>query len=586
MTPCGVKALHMDLHRHHRNLLFRLSFCLLGLMVSTPVPAQEAALQVDYAYSGAPLQEVLDDLYLRYDLRFAYSSRFIPLEEQVDASSEKMPLPEALDHLFEPLAITYRFVGGQIVLRPAEVKVEEIRKAPPEPSVTPETPVYRDERMEELMAARREKWKARLPYLQKRYISSIQGNRPLDQIDLSEYQLDPGDRYYSSSGAFFADIDSLQVARSNAADAQSRLTQVSLIPFLGTNTLASYQVTNQFSVNLLWGMNGGVQGREFGGIANTIRNDVQGVQIAGLVNTVGDDMVGTQLSGLANFTRDTVQGIQVAGGLNISGYGMAVQVAGLANIAKGGFEGIQSALLYNSIRGDGNAIQLSGLLNHAEGRTKLQMATLLNTAGDVKTGQASTLLNVARRVDGFQLGLINVADTVAGVPIGLINIVRKGYNRVEFSTSEILSGNFAVRIGVKRFYNIFTIGARIDDVTGLQGQEVKEMSWGLGYGLGTAIDLSPRFLLNLEVLSWHLNEKEAWTRDLHQLYQFRLLVDGKIGRKASLFAGPTLNWMLSRWTSQDGDPVGTTLAPRPFYDQTRDGTNSRMWLGVQAGIRF
>ena len=559
---------------------------LLFALFSTPLFAQLQDIKLDYTYEGESLEYVINDLYERYDLRFAYSSRFIPLETSVAAKAEKQEITSALDALFEPLQVSYRFIGSQIVLRPSKVEIEELSENPKENQVNPQSPVYRDERMEELLAARREKWKARLPYLQKRYISSIEGNRPIDQINLADYELGPEDRFYDPTNSFFQNIDSFKVVTANLADAKSRVAQFSLFPFLGTNTLASYQVTNQFSVNLLWGMNGGVKGKEFGGIANTIREDVQGVQVAGLVNTVGDDMVGTQISGLANFTADTVQGVQVAGLFNVGGFGMAIQVAGLANIAKRDFDGIQASFMYNSIGGDGNAVQLSGLINKSKGRTKLQLATLMNTAGDVKTGQASVLMNVAKQVDGFQLGLINVADSVSGIPIGLINIVRKGYNRSEFYYNETFTGNFALKIGVRRFYNIFTIGASVEDLQINQAIDVKEMSWGIGYGLGTAVKLSPRFLLNLELLSMHINEREPWTKDLHQLHQFKMLVDGRIGKRASIFAGPVFNWMVSRLEDPETGTIGTQLAPRAFYDHTEDGLNSKMWLGFNAGIRF
>lgn len=560
---------------------------ILLLFFSIPFASgQMAEVKIDYTYEGEDLRYVIDDLYERYDLRFAYSSRFIPLDSEVYSEGQQVELAAALEELFDPVAVSYRFVGRQIVLRPKEVKVEEITKAPPEPEVSPQTPVYRDERMEELMAARREKWKARLPYLQKRYISSIQGNKPLDQIDLSEYQMQPNDRYFDPRSNFFSNFDSLQIALANIKDERSRITQFSLFPFLGTNTLSSYQVTNQFSVNLLWGMNGGVKGKEFGGIANTIREDVQGVQIAGLVNTVGDDMIGTQISGLANFAADTVQGVQIAGLFNVSGYGTAVQIAGLANIARGGFEGIQSSFLYNSINGDGNAVQLSGLINRAKGDTKLQLATLINKAEDVRSGQASFLYNKAKKVDGFQLGLINVADSVGGIPIGLINIVKKGYNRTELSTSEYLTGNFALKIGVKRFYNIFIIGARVDDFQTIQGLDIKEMSWGLGYGIGSTVTLSRRILLNFELQSLHINEQDSWTEELHQLNQFELLLDWRWGRRSSIYAGPSFNWMVSRLEDPETGEIGTRFAPDPIFDRTRNGINSKMWLGFNAGLRF
>jgi hypothetical protein len=542
-----------------------------------------------WSYQGVPLKSVLDELHENYALSFAYSSRFIPLETPVAAEADTPSLEEALDGIFDPLPITYRQVGQQIILRPQKVEVEQITVSTPPKRVVPEQPVYqkKDERMEALMAARREKWRERLPYLQKRYISSIEGNRPLDQIDLEKYQLKPGDRFYDPVYNFFHDRNDEQIRMMNDLDAQSRLGQVSLVPFLGTNAFSSYNITNEFSVNLLWGMNGGVQGKEFGGVANTIKRDVQGVQIAGLVNIVGDDVYGTQISGLANFAVDTVQGMQIAGLFNVSGYGTAIQLASLCNIARGDFEGVQGSLLFNSIGGEqANAIQMATVMNRAKGATKFQSSLLLNRAGDIKTGQIALLLNKAERMEGFQLGLINRADTAVGIPIGLINIVKKGYNRVEFYGSEFLQGNFALKVGVRRFYNIFTIGARMDELASGPDRFVKEMSWGLGYGLGTSFPLKRRLALNTEVLSWHINERANWTPELHQLNQLKLLLNLEFGGRASLVIGPVANWMVSEYYQEGAPQPGSGLAPKTIFERVQNGRSHQVWIGWNAGLRF
>ena len=546
--------------------------------------------QANYAWSfqGTPLKAVLDELHESYALSFAYSSRFIPLETPIQASANTASLEDALNGIFDPLPVTYRRVGQQIILRPQKVEVEEISRTNPPTPVVPRQPAFqkKDERMEELMAARREKWRERLPYLQKRYISSIEGNRPLDEIDLEKYQLKTGDRFYDPVYNFFYDRNEDQIKMMNDLDAQSRLGQVSLVPFLGTNAFSSYNITNEFSVNLLWGMNGGVQGKEFGGVANTIKRDVQGVQIAGLVNTVGDDVYGTQIGGLANFAADTVQGMQIAGLFNVSGYGTAIQLASLANIARGDFEGVQGAFLFNSIAGErANAVQMAVLMNRAKGATKFQSALLLNTAGDIKTGQVG-MLNKAAHLEGVQLGLINRADSASGLPFGLINIVRKGYNRVEIYRSEFFQGNFALKIGVRRFYNIFTIGARTDEVEISPDRTLKEMSWGLGYGLGTSIPLQDQLWLNTELVSWHINERENWTSDLHQRSQLKLLLNIEFGGKASLAAGPVLNWMVSEYYQEDNRLPGTRLAPKTIFDGERNGRDHKVWIGWSAGLRF
>lgn len=577
---------------HHTRLNIStpvLSLALLSILLvcsNSFLSAQSSDDEISFAYNDAPLLFVLKDLNANYGLRFAYSSRFIPLEEPIQAEVNNASKTEALDAIFEPIPVSYRFIGQQIVLRPQKVEVIEITKSvDPEP-LAPQTQSDREERMQALMEARREKWKERLPYLQRRYITNIRGNKALDEIDLADYRLKPGDQYYDPTNDFFSDLDLNQIAAANAQDEKSRLTQVSIVPFLGTNTFSSYSVTNQFSVNLLWGMNGGVKGKEFGGIGNTIKGDVQGVQIAGVFNSVGGDMAGTQISGFGNVAKDTVQGLQISGGFNISGTGTAIQIATLFNAARGDFDGVQASLFYNGIKGSGNALQFSSFINYAGGDSKFQVATLLNSAKDIQTGQIALLFNAAEKVDGFQIGLINVADTISGIPIGLINFIKKGYNRAELFAAETLTGNFALKIGVKQFYNIFTIGARVENFENVQNLTISEMSWSLGYGIGSSIKLGPRFLLNLEAITSHVNEKEGWTKELNQLNQFKVLFDGRFGRKTSLFVGPTLNHMISEIFDPETGEYGTSLAPQTFSDKTKGTRNQKWWIGFNAGLRF
>jgi hypothetical protein len=348
-------------------------------------------------------------------------------------------------------------------------------------------------------------------------------------------------------------------------------------------------MTNRVSVNLLWGRNGGVEGLEIGGLMNSIRNDVNGIQIAGLGNTVGDDVFGTQAAGLFNVARDSMIGVQGAGLFNITGQGSAVQGAGLFNIAGHDFAGVQVAGLFNIAGQNSRAVQTAGLFNVSGGKTRLQISPLFNIAKDVNNGQLSSIINVARRVKGVQIGLINVADTVSGVTIGLLNLVRQGYNRVEISASESFFGNLAFKIGVKPFYNIFYLGARISEVPNSNNNgeaAIKELTWGLGYGIGTAFKLGKRTLSNLELISIKVNEREGWTRPLHQLHQFRCLFDWRLGRRLSVYMGPTANLLVSSRRDPEQGLGSSELVPMALYDKVDAKKRSQGWIGLNAGIRL
>src|SRR5690606_29239387 len=89
--------------------------------------------------------------------------------------------------------------------------------------------------------------------------------------------------------------------------------QISFTPGLGTHGRLSPQVINHFSLNILGGYNGGVDGFEVGGLFNINKKDVQYFQAAGVFNLTGGRMNGFQVAGVNNTVLDSVSGAQVAG---------------------------------------------------------------------------------------------------------------------------------------------------------------------------------------------------------------------------------------------------------------------------------
>ena len=166
---------------------------------------------------------------------------------------------------------------------------------------------------------------------------------------------------------------------------------------LGTNGVGAIEESNRFSLNVLYGVNGGLNGLELGGLANYNNGDVNGMQLAGM----------------ANINRGYTNGLMWSGGFNLT-------------------------------LGDARGVQLSDI-NIA--------------AGDFKGFQAG-VINYAGRLRGVQLGVINIVGEDNGaVPIGLINVVKGGYYALELTTSEILHTNLNYKMGVEHFYTIFKLGS-------------------------------------------------------------------------------------------------------------------------------
>lgn len=563
-------------HDHMKNarLLFVLIF--LGGLVS--LKAQLLDQPVTLRHINEPLGVVLGHISDNYDVRFSYSPSFIPVNRRVTLNIAGEPLSAALDEISAQVPIAYTAAGGQVLLRPDRQRENQMGQLQTlKGNVRQSSPIYPNEpKVDPKAKAERERL--------------MRSMYPIGETNQPRVIKSGGDSYREVNLAAFykplpAIVEKEAPARKNVGD--TRLAQISLLPFIGTNALRSNEITNKFSVNLLWGTNGGVDGMEVGGFVNNVKNDVRGVQVAGFGSTVSGKVTGTQVSGLFNIIGDTLTGVQASGLINISGNAQAVQAAGLLNLTKGDFTGVQAAGLFNISAGDANGLQAAGVFNYCKGKTKSQFSSLFNIAEDVQVGQASALLNVGRKVSGFQVGLINVADTVSGVPVGLLNIVKNGYNRFEISANDALFANAALKLGAYRFYNIIHLGARWDKENG--GPGASAMSWGLGYGLGTALRLNPRLLLNIEAVAIHINEMEGWTTELNLLNQLRFTLDfHRENRRTSFFAGPVANVLTSKLYDPDTGAIGSTVID-PSYtllDHTKGGTNVKLWAGLQAGIRF
>ncbi len=166
---------------------------------------------------------------------------------------------------------------------------------------------------------------------------------------------------------------------------------------LGTNGTEAISISNQFSFNVLYGVNGGLDGLEIGGLVNYNHGEVNGMQLAGIGNINKEYTNGLMLSGCFNLTLDDAEGVQLSD----------------LNIANGNFTGVQA-----------------GVINYARG------------------------------LQGVQFGLVNIVEEDNGaLPIGLINVVRGGYYALEFVASEVLYTNVNYKMGVEHFYTIFKMGS-------------------------------------------------------------------------------------------------------------------------------
>ncbi len=503
---------------------------------------------VSFKFKAERLENVLSKISQQYAIPFAYSKNFIPIDQRMNITIDNQPLQIALDSLFAPTKVVYAVIGQSIVLRISRSKqITTYSKSLEEPAPLP---IPKIEQRNYTIT----------PFLKKNSYSLLKKYRTIDPAVLDKLKSLPNQE--------------LDISTQYTASPYRELFQVTFIPTIRSNLYAD-SVTNTFSLNVFWGVNGGVEGIEVGGFGNTLRKDMKGLQIAGLWNRVGGDMSGTQFGSVFNYNAGYTRGQQFTLGANITQETNAIQLAGLMNIALQSFSGLQLALLGNYVRTRSNGLQMAILFNRADGPAYKQYA-LFNKATEIQKTQVG-LLNIAPYVKGQQIGLINYAIQTKRTPIGLFSFVKEGFNRIEVGGGESLFANFGFKLGVRKFYNILQFGYRFTND-----------NWSLGYGLGTGITIANRQHLHIEWVLSHVNEGNWWTKDMNWLNQVRLSYDWKLGKeKTSIFIGPTFNWLISKIRATETNLLtGSTLPSYTLVDTNREDANWKIWFGAMAGFRF
>lgn len=382
----------------------------------------------------------------------------------------------------------------------------------------------------------------------------------LDYLPRETYEFSP---IYQNYSGFATDVEAIEtdvfsreyiafegdrLMRQAERDASAFRAQVTLVPPLRAISLPYSHAPVNISLNILVGVNDNIEGFELGGLTNVVKGTMTGVQIAGLANGVAHSSRGYQMAGITNVVKEPSTGLQFAGVANVASTGgELIQVGGLTNVA-----------------GSHIMAQVSGIANHARTVDGIQISGLFNFAGTTKA----------------QVGLFNFADT-STVSIGLLSFIKSGYQSVEIGGEEVMHFNVNARLGQRGFYNILHASSTYDF-----------SSWAFGYGLGTAVRTGSKGNhVQLELMSRHVSENESWTDQLNLLNQFNILWDIRLGSRASLAFGPTINVMVSKRFNPETETYGSELPPYTIFDETFRGNgngpiNVKGWLGFHVGVRY
>lgn len=347
--------------------------------------------------------------------------------------------------------------------------------------------------------------------------------------------------------------------------------QVTFVTPIGTNGVQSYRISNEFSLNILVGINGGVDGFELGGMINIIKKDVSGVQISGFGNLVNGDVDGAQIAGFTNINGGYTDGFQIAGFANlVKENSNAFQLAGFGNICATSQMGQISG--FGNISEDVTGIQASGFGNLSGNVDGVQLGGFTNIGKNIDGFQGAGFFNLAKKVEGVQIaGFLNICDSIDGIPIAPISIVKtNGYLKAEFWTNEMFYLNTSFKIGVRKFYTIYSLGYKPGS---------GNYDWNFGYGAGTSVNLGDNVSFDPQIGVSHFFRHLQ--NDYNQLNQFKLIFNYQLAENLGIFAGPTFNLLITEYTEDASE-----IAPSWSFIVTKRNKSIRSWFGFNFGMRF
>ena len=320
----------------------------------------------------------------------------------------------------------------------------------------------------------------------------------------------------------------LAVINTNAQE--KKAVQVAFIYPVGTAGANSVDYTNNFSFNIIGGLNGGVNGFELGSVANINKGDVNGCQISGVCNMTSGDSKGLIISGVTNLTKNQSKGVEISGVANVSG----------------------------SHKG-------------------LQLSTI-NFVKDYLSGSQIGIVNYARKGKGVQFGVVNVCSVDDDVlPIGIFSVVKNGYYAFEVSTNELFITSLSYKMGKEKLHSIFRAGI---------GEHNNESVFSTGFGFGSIIPIKGNHKLNMELICDALHYDWKWgDNKLNLLNQFNLNYQYQVTKHFAIKAGPSLKTFVTN-QKENGEFVDVIKIPHTLFEHVGEKYKVAGWLGLNAGIVF
>ena len=538
-----------------------------------PLPAQQTELKqpVNLDIRQKPLSKAFAEITAQTGFRFSYNAQLLNADKKVSIRVKNQPLDKVLAQLL-PAAVTYKTVGKYIILSEKKTEIETPEKIPlSEPLINDIDTIFIQNNFLLNRGMLFNNCHSNVTTIN---IEEMSKKLVLLAIGLSAATANVSAQPEEKSSLLNNLVEKVTtitttITTTEPTVRETKPLQLTFIYPLSTGGVNAFHNEYRFSLNILGGATGKVNGLELGGMINVNKFSVKGAQLAGMVN----------FTGISNNTEYRSNAVQLAGMINFNNKGISEQFAGCINVSD--TSNIQMAGIVNLAKRKAN-VQMSGTVN-ATNESKIQMAGIINVSKTTKAQIAGTM-NIASESKcqisgifngtgkgGFQLGLINVRDSIDGVSIGLVNIVKKdGLMQGEISTGEIihLAGSF--RSGGKKLYGIVTAGYNFSDEF-----------WAWGFGLGTMFTLSNRLGLNIEGVHYNLNNTIFDNKRYQGLVQVRPTLNFEIAKHFNIFAGPT--WNLSIIDPSD---IKFSLPYKSLWSTATNRRELNSWVGFSAGVRL
>ena len=336
------------------------------------------------------------------------------------------------------------------------------------------------------------------------------------------------------------------LASLNTNAQEKKAVQVSFIYPVGTAGTNSVDYTNNFSFNIIGGLNGGVNGFEFGTVANINKGDVNGCQISGVCNITSGNNKGGIISGVCNIASGDSKGLLVSGVTNLT-------------------------------QGQSTGVEISGVANVADSHNGLQLATI-NFVKDNLYGSQIGVVNYAKKGKGIQLGVVNVCGADDDIlPIGLFNVVKNGYYAFEVSTNELFITSLSYKMGKEKFHTIFRAGI---------GEHNDKSVFSTGLGFGSIIPIKDKHKLNMELICDALHYNWKWGDDkMNLLNQFNLNYQYQVTKHFGIKAGPSFKTFVTN-QKENGEYASVIRMPHTLFEHTGSKYKVAGWIGFNAGMVF